>query len=96
MMLSTETVAKDVPSQIVYPLTLFDGMYAEVGITMGWLVDGRIDVAKIHAALDRVIAKWPMLGGRLEQESKVSSLPRRIVTQCINRFSSIFCVCEYL
>ncbi|KAF8956572.1 hypothetical protein BDZ97DRAFT_1925372 [Flammula alnicola] len=59
---------KDAQPDAICPLTLFDGMYGEVGIAMGWLVEGRIDMKKIEVALDRVISKWPLLGGRLEQE----------------------------
>jgi hypothetical protein len=60
----------------VYPLTLFDDISTELGLTMGWLVEGIIDLKLVSAALDRLLAKWPVLAGRLESASNnsVSSL----------------------
>ena len=55
-----------------YPLTLFDGVI-EVGIVTGWLVEGLLDVGKIEQALNRVVAKWPMLSGRLESTGVCAS-----------------------
>jgi hypothetical protein len=53
----------------VYPLTLFDDISTELGLTMGWLVEGIVDLKLISAALDRLLVKWPTLGGRLEAVS---------------------------
>ena len=53
----------------VYPLTLFDDMSTELGLTMGWLVEGIVDLGLISAALDRLMVKWPTLAGRLESVS---------------------------
>ncbi|EAU86756.1 hypothetical protein CC1G_06517 [Coprinopsis cinerea okayama7 len=50
----------------IYPLTLYDLMGEGTSITTGWLVRGYIDVNKLGEALDRVVEKWPLLGGRLE------------------------------
>ncbi|KAF5315177.1 hypothetical protein D9619_007455 [Psilocybe cf. subviscida] len=51
----------------VYQLSFFDEMFAEVGITMAWIVEGRIDVTRITGALDRITARWPMLASRIER-----------------------------
>jgi hypothetical protein len=50
----------------IYPLTRLDDMSAGSAIVMGWLVEGTIDLSVISAALDRLVAKWPLLAGRLE------------------------------
>ncbi|KAF5315348.1 hypothetical protein D9619_007488 [Psilocybe cf. subviscida] len=50
-----------------FPLTPFDGMCYSSGIIVGWLVEGQIDVRLLEAALNRVVRKWPLLGGRMEQ-----------------------------
>jgi hypothetical protein len=50
----------------IFPLTLFDDVYANAGIVMGWLVEGMLDLNLISGALDRLVAKWPILAGRLE------------------------------
>jgi hypothetical protein len=53
----------------VYPLTLLDDISTELGLTMGWLVEGIVDLKLISAALDRLLVKWPALAGRLEAVS---------------------------
>ncbi|KAF9474074.1 hypothetical protein BDN70DRAFT_936933 [Pholiota conissans] len=50
-----------------YPLTLFDNMAAGLVIVMGWLVEGTVDVVRLEEAVDRVVDKWKMLGGRVEK-----------------------------
>ncbi|CAA7270054.1 unnamed protein product [Cyclocybe aegerita] len=54
-----------------YPLTPFDGMVDHCGIAAGWLVEGLLDLTTIEQGLNRIIAKWPMLSGRLEFISKL-------------------------
>ncbi|KAF8956655.1 hypothetical protein BDZ97DRAFT_1671310 [Flammula alnicola] len=58
----------------VYPLTLFDNMFAGIVISMGWLVEGKVDVSRLEQALDAVAAKWPLLVGRLERNKKMYQL----------------------
>lgn len=53
----------------ILPLTLFDDMYADAGIVIGWLVEGILDINLISGALDRLVAKWPLLAGRLESST---------------------------
>jgi hypothetical protein len=43
-----------------------DEMSSGAGLVMGWLVEGTVDLKAISAALDRLLAKWPLLAGRLE------------------------------
>lgn len=50
----------------IHPLSLFDNMSGGSSIVTGWLVEGTIDLSIISAALDRLVAKWPLLAGRLE------------------------------
>lgn len=49
-----------------YPLTLYDAMFKDAAVVMGWLVEGLLDIRKLEAALNRLVTKWPMLAGRLE------------------------------
>ena len=49
-----------------YPLTHFDFMLRGSGITLGWLVESIIDEAKLERVLQSLVAKWPLLGGRLQ------------------------------
>ncbi len=44
--------------EAVYPLTLYDNMYAKIVIVMGWLVEGSVDILRFERALDNVTAKW--------------------------------------
>ena len=48
------------------PLTLFDGTYQGVGIVLGWLIEGLLDLEKVDHALSGLVTKWPMLSGRLQ------------------------------
>ncbi|EAU89372.2 hypothetical protein CC1G_11068 [Coprinopsis cinerea okayama7 len=51
------------------PLTLWDNL-SHQGLTKAWLVEGILDPKKIEEALDRVVAKWPVLAGRVEVTGK--------------------------
>ncbi|KAF8959162.1 hypothetical protein BDZ97DRAFT_1416727 [Flammula alnicola] len=53
-----------------YPLTLFDGLAATASIFVGWIVEGQVDVDEIDSKLRRVMVKWPLLAGRIEQTDK--------------------------
>ena len=53
----------------IYPLTLFDDLSTNCAVTMGWLVEGILDLNLISAALDRLLSKWPVLAGRFERIS---------------------------
>ncbi|KAF8900294.1 hypothetical protein CPB84DRAFT_1680646 [Gymnopilus junonius] len=52
-------------------LTLFDGMCAESAVFGGWVVEGLLDIGKLEHALCRLVAKWPLLAGRLQQVEKM-------------------------
>ncbi|KAF8662100.1 hypothetical protein AX16_001210 [Volvariella volvacea WC 439] len=52
------------PAAII-PLTLFDNTTPSV-LCFGWVVEGLLDEGAIRSALERVVAKWPLLAGRLE------------------------------
>lgn len=56
----------DTKDEAVYPLTLYDNMCAGVVLTLGWLVEGSVDIAQLELALDNVTAKWTLLNGRIE------------------------------
>ena len=43
-----------------------DKVAGRSGVVMGWLVEGTLDLELMSTALDRLLAKWPLLGGRLE------------------------------
>ncbi|KAF8956400.1 hypothetical protein BDZ97DRAFT_1671698 [Flammula alnicola] len=60
--------------EAVYPLTLFDNAFAGIVVVMGWLVEGTVDVSRLEHALEKVTAKWPLLGGRLEKNEKMYQL----------------------
>ncbi|KIM42582.1 hypothetical protein M413DRAFT_70078 [Hebeloma cylindrosporum] len=47
-------------------LSLFDGNYQGIGIVLGWLVEGLLDLEKVDHALKRLVTKWPLLAGRLQ------------------------------
>lgn len=49
-----------------YPLTLYDAMFKDATVVMGWLVEGALDIKLLDSALNRLVSKWPMLSGRLE------------------------------
>ncbi|EFI27061.1 hypothetical protein CC1G_15190 [Coprinopsis cinerea okayama7 len=49
----------------LFPLTLCDNLSQE-SLTKAWLVEGILDVEKIRDALDTVVKKWPLVGGRVE------------------------------
>ena len=49
-----------------YPLSDFDSMLRGTGITLGWLVEGIVDKARLAVVLQNLVSKWPLLGGRLE------------------------------
>jgi hypothetical protein len=49
-----------------YPLTLCDDMSQGSNLVKAWIVEGLLDIEKVTSALDRVVAKWPMLAGRME------------------------------
>jgi len=51
----------------IYPLTAFDNLYERYGVVMGWLVEGSVDPSQLGYSLDKVMDKWPLLGGRLER-----------------------------
>ena len=51
----------------IYPLTAFDNLYERYGVVMGWLVEGSVDPNQLGYSLDKVMDKWPLLGGRLER-----------------------------
>jgi len=51
----------------IYPLTAFDNLYERYAVVMGWLVEGSVDPNQLGYSLDKVIDKWPLLGGRLER-----------------------------
>ncbi|KAJ3504394.1 hypothetical protein NLJ89_g7955 [Agrocybe chaxingu] len=50
----------------LYILSPFDTLFERIGVVMGWLVEGTIDLATLDRALASVVRKWPMLAGRLE------------------------------
>ncbi|CAA7268833.1 unnamed protein product [Cyclocybe aegerita] len=50
----------------LYILSPFDTLFERVGVVMGWLVEGTVDLATLDRALGSVVRKWPMLAGRLE------------------------------
>lgn len=50
----------------IHPLTHMDDVSPGSGVVVGWLVEGTIDLSVISAALDRLVAKCPLLAGRLE------------------------------
>ncbi|KAJ7628440.1 hypothetical protein FB45DRAFT_1028532 [Roridomyces roridus] len=49
-----------------YQLNALDSGNTEVAFTTSWLVQGRIDLEKLSAALDVVTDRWRLLAGRLE------------------------------
>ncbi|KAH6918021.1 hypothetical protein BKA70DRAFT_1416046 [Coprinopsis sp. MPI-PUGE-AT-0042] len=53
-----------------YPLTLCDDMSQGANLIKSWIIEGLLDVEKVTSALDRVMAKWPMLAGRMEVTGK--------------------------
>ena len=48
------------------PLTLFDGRFQDIGIVVGWLIEGLLDLQKVDHAVSGLVTKWPMLSGRLQ------------------------------
>lgn len=76
----------------VYPLTLFDDISTELGLTIGWLVEGIVDLKLVSAALDRLLVKWPALAGRLESVSnnpvRSPAAPTRMSRLIINKFAT--------
>ncbi|KAG2008259.1 hypothetical protein CC2G_013711 [Coprinopsis cinerea AmutBmut pab1-1] len=60
-------VAESAPQNVaLYPLTLFDKMAETSALGKSWVVEGLLDVEKLRGALDRIVAKWPMLAARVE------------------------------
>ncbi|KJA13412.1 hypothetical protein HYPSUDRAFT_1078965 [Hypholoma sublateritium FD-334 SS-4] len=57
----------DTKDEAVYPLTLYDNLSAGVVLTLGWLVEGSVDIAQLEMALDNAITKWTLLNGRIER-----------------------------
>ncbi|KAG2008258.1 hypothetical protein CC2G_013710 [Coprinopsis cinerea AmutBmut pab1-1] len=53
-----------------YPLTLCDNMSEGGNMGKAWIVEGILDAGKVRSALDRVVKKWPALGGRVEVTGK--------------------------
>ncbi|EAU89438.2 hypothetical protein CC1G_07664 [Coprinopsis cinerea okayama7 len=52
------------PNVVIYPLGLLDHFWG-ANMTKGWIVEGILDIEKIRVALDKVVAKWPLLAGRV-------------------------------
>jgi len=48
-----------------YPLTPLDNNFASAIMVLGWLFEGKVDEEKFRNGLERLIKKWPMLGGRI-------------------------------
>lgn len=61
-----------------YPLTLFDGRYQSVGIVLGWLIEGLLDLQKVDHTLRGLVTKWPMLSGRLHGTGVCPLIPLRV------------------
>ena len=59
------------------PLTLFDGSYQGVGIVLGWLIEGLVDLQKVDYALSGLVTKWPLLSGRLQVTGVCPLIPLR-------------------
>lgn len=59
------------------PLTLFDGSNQGVGIVLGWLIEGLLDLQKVDHALSGLVTKWPMLSGRLQSTGVCPLIPVR-------------------
>ena len=64
----------------ILPLTLLDDMAPGSSIVMGWLIEGTLDLSVISAALDRLVAKWPLLAGRLESDPVLKTLTLEILS----------------
>ena len=60
-----------------YPLTLYDAMFKDAAVVMGWLVEGALDIKILDSALNRLVSKWPMLAGRLELNEACSIVQTR-------------------
>lgn len=54
-------------STAIYPLTVYDGPNGSVALFVGWIVEGILDIDKVESRLHRIVAKWPLLAGRLEK-----------------------------
>ncbi|KAG2012215.1 hypothetical protein CC2G_012251 [Coprinopsis cinerea AmutBmut pab1-1] len=50
----------------LYPLTASDIGLGGVDMIKTWIVEGHINEKILRGALDRVVAKWPLLAGRIE------------------------------
>jgi len=57
------------------PLSLFDGTYQGVGIVLGWLIEGLLDLKKVDNALSGLVTKWPLLSGRLQRTGVCPFIP---------------------
>ncbi|KAH6910350.1 hypothetical protein BKA70DRAFT_1466912 [Coprinopsis sp. MPI-PUGE-AT-0042] len=50
----------------IYPLTAIDYQYRHGNVLKGWIVQGQVDIEVVRSTMERLVAKWPLLAGRVE------------------------------